>query len=174
MTTNIARISQIAKERPNEIFTSVYHMIDTKLLLECYHELDGNKAIGLDGITKKEYGNKLEQNINNIVTRLKNKSYRPRAARRVKIPKANGKMRSIAIANFEDKIVQMAITKILEAIFETRLTKNMFGFRLNRNCHECLRYIKTCIEKEKTNYILDADIRGYFDNINHERLICYA
>ena len=144
MSTKIARINQIAKERPKEIFTSVYHMIDKELLKECYKELDGNKAIGIDGITKREYGDKLEENLDNIVKRLKNKSYRPNPARRVRIPKANGKKRRIAIANFEDKIVQMAITKILEGIFEPKLAKNMYGFRPNRNCHDCLRYLKTC------------------------------
>lgn len=171
MTTDIARISQIAKERPKEIFTSVYHMINTELLKECYDELDGNKAKGIDGITKREYGNKLKENLENIVQRLKNKCYKPSPARRVRIPKANGKMRGLAIANFEDKIVQLAISKIIGAIFEPKLASNMFGFRPNRNCHDCLRYLKTCIEKKKTNYILDADIHAYFDNINHNRII---
>lgn len=171
MTTNIARISQIAKERPKEIFTSVYHMIDIELLKKCYDELDGNKATGIDGMTKIEYGNKLEENLKSIVERLKNKGYKPSPSRKVNIPKANGKMRGLAITNFEDKIVQLAITKIVEAIYEPKLENNMFGFRPNRSCHDCLRYIKGCIEKRNTNYVLDADIHGYFDNINHERLM---
>ncbi len=80
-------------------------------------------------------------------------------------------MRSLAIANFEDKIVQMAVKKLLEAIYEPKFTNNMFGFRPNKNCHDALRYLNQCIERKYTNYILDADIKGYFDNIDHDKLI---
>ena len=171
MTTKITRINQIAKERPKEVFTSIYHLINEELLKECFNELDGTKATGLDKITKEEYNNNLEKNIENIVTKLKNMSYRPSPARKVNIPKANGKMRGLAIANFEDKIVQLAVKKIVEAIFEPKFTNNMFGFRPNRGCHEALKYLNYCIESKYTSYILDADIKGYFDNINHDKLI---
>lgn len=171
MSTKITRINQIAREKPKEVFTSIYHLINKELLEECFNELDGNKAIGIDGITKQEYKEKLNENLENIVTRLKNKSYKPSPARKVNIPKANGKLRVIAIANFEDKIVQMATKKIIEAIYEPRFTNNMFGFRPNRSCHDALRYLNNCIENKYTNYILDADIRGYFDNIDHEKLM---
>ena len=171
MSTKVTRINQIAKERPQEVFTSIYHLINFELLMECFKELDGNKAVGIDNVTKEEYKENLEENINNIVERLKTKSYRPSPARTVSIPKANGKTRKLAIANFEDKIVQMAIKKLVEAIFEPKFTNNMFGFRPNRSCHDCLRYLNNCIEKKYTNYVLDADIRGYFDNINHELIV---
>ena len=117
MTTKITRINQIAKERPKEVFTSIYHLINEELLKECYIELDGTKATGLDKITKEEYGNNLENNIKSLVAELKNMSYRPSPARKINIPKANGKLRGLAIANFEDKIVQLAIKKLVEAIF---------------------------------------------------------
>lgn len=171
MTTRIIRINQIAKEKPNEVFTSIYHLINKELLLECFHELDGNKAKGFDNVTKEEYLSKLDENLDNLVLRLKNKGYRPSPARKVEIPKVNGKMRSLAIANFEDKIVQMAVKKLLEAIYEPKFTNNMFGFRPNKNCHNALRYLNQCIERKYTNYILDADIKGYFDNIDHDKLI---
>lgn len=171
MTTKIIRINQIAKEKPNEVFTSIYHLINKELLLECFHELDGNKATGIDNVSKEEYLRNLDENLDNLVLRLKNKGYRPSPARKVKIPKANGKMRGLAIANFEDKIVQMAVKKLLEAIYEPKFTNNMFGFRPNKSCHDALKYLNQCIEKKYTNYILDADIKGYFDNINHEKLI---
>ena len=171
MSTKIARINQIAIERPNEVFTSIYHLINCELLNECFNELDGNKATGIDKVTKKEYGENLEENLNSIVDRLKTMSYRPSPARSIKIPKGNGKIRKIAIANLEDKIVQMAIKKLVEAIYEPKFTDNMFGFRPNKSCHDCLKYLNNCIEKNYTNYILDVDIRGYFDNIDHELII---
>lgn len=171
MSTKITRINQIATERPNEVFTSVYHLINYELLKECFDELDGNKATGLDKVTKQEYSAKLDENLNNLVDKLKTMSYRPNPARKVNIPKANGKLRGLAIANFEDKIVQLAIKKIVEAIFEPKFTKNMFGFRPNMSCIDAIKYLNQCIERHYTNFILDADLKGYFDNINHELII---
>lgn len=171
MSTKITRINQIAKEKPQEVFTSIYHLINYELLKECFDELDGNKATGIDKVTKDMYYVNLDENLNNIVERLKTKSYRPRPARKVNIPKANGKLRGLAIANFEDKIVQLAVKKLVEAIFEPKFTNNMFGFRPNKSCHDCLKYLTQCIEKKYTNYILDADIKGYFDNINHDLIM---
>ena len=118
MTTKITRINQIAKENPKEAFTSIYHLINHELLKECYDELDGNKATGLDKVTKDMYFMKLDENLDNLVNKLKTKSYRPSPARKVNIPKANGKLRGLAIANFEDKIVQLAVKKLVEAIYE--------------------------------------------------------
>ena len=171
MTTKIARINEIAKRKPKEIFTSIYHLINYELLLECYKELDGNKATGIDKVTKDEYYINLDKNLNGIVDKLKTMSYRPSPARRVNIPKANGKVRGLAISNFEDKIVQMAIKKIVEAIFEPKLPDNMFGFRANKSCHDALKKITNDIQNKHTNHVLDADIKGYFDNINHDKLM---
>ena len=171
MTTKIARINQISKERPKEVFTSIYHLINKELLKECFDELDGSKAVGTDKITKDKYRYNLNNNLDNLIERLKTKSYRPSPARKVNIPKSNGKLRSLAIANFEDKIVQMATKKILEAIYEPKFTNNMFGFRPNVGCHDALKYLSESIEYKHTNYVLDCDIKGYFDNIDHDRLI---
>lgn len=171
MSTKIARINQISKEQPKTKFTSIYHLINKELLKECFDELDGNKATGIDKVTKDEYNCNLDENLNNLVERLKKNAYRPTPARKVNIPKANGKVRGLAIAIFEDKIVQLAVKKLIEAIWEPKFTNNMFGFRPNRGCHDALKYLNYCIEKEYTNYILDADIKGYFDNIDHDKLM---
>lgn len=171
MSTKITRINQIAKEKPKEVFTSIYHLIDYELLNECFHELDGSKAVGIDKVTKAKYAENLVENLNNLVERLKTMSYRPSPARRVNIPKPNGKVRGLAIANFEDKIVQLAVKKLVEAIYEPKFPNNMFGFRPNRGCHNCLKYVTYCVEANFTNYILDADLRGYFDNIDHELIM---
>ena len=171
MTMKITRINQIAKEKPNEIFTSIYHLINKELLEECFNELDGNKATGIDNITKDEYLMNKEKNLEILLKKLKNKSYRPSPARKVNIPKSNGKVRGLAIANFEDKIVQLALMKLIEAIYEPKFTNNMFGFRPGRGCHDALRQISIDIERHFTNYVVEADIKGYFDNINHKKLI---
>lgn len=171
MTTKITRINQIAKERTKEVFTSLYHLIDKGLLEECFNELDGNKAMGIDNINKDKYFVNKEENLEKLLIKLKNKSYKPSPARKVNIPKANGKIRGLAIANFEDKIVQLALKKIIEAIYEPKFLNNMFGFRPNRGCHDALRQISIDIERHYTSYVVEADIKGYFDNINHEKLI---
>lgn len=171
MTTKITRINQIAKERPKEVFTSIYHLINYELLKECFEELDGNKATGLDKVTKDMYFMNLDVNLNSLVDTLKTKSYRPNPARKVNIPKSNGKLRGLAIANFEDKIVQLAVKKLVEAIWEPKFLNNMYGFRPNRGCHDCLKYLNYCIERKYTSFVLDADIKGYFDNINHDMLM---
>lgn len=171
MTTKITRINQISKERPNEIFTSIYHLINKELLMECFNEIDGSKATGIDKVTKDMYYANLNDNLDKLVEKIKTMSFRPSPARKVNIPKANGKLRGLAISNIEDKIVQMAVKKIVEAIYEPKFTNNMFGFRPNKSCHDALKYLNYCIETKYTNYILDADIKGYFDNINHDKLM---
>ena len=171
MKTKLERIAEISKQRPKEIFTSIYHLINKELLLQCHKELDGKKAKGIDGVTKAEYEENLEHNIEDLVKRLKNKTFKPCPAKRVYIPKANGKMRGLAIATYEDKIVQLALKKIVEAIYEPKFLNCMYGFRPNRSCHDAIKALNYNIEKGKTSYVIDADIKSFFDNVNHKWLI---
>ena len=171
METKLARIAEISKQRPKETFTSIYHLINKDLLIQCHKELNGKKAKGIDGITKAEYEENLGQNIEDLVKRLKNKNFKPCPAKRVYIPKASGKMRGLAIATYEDKIVQLALKKIVEAIYEPKFLDCMYGFRPNRSCHDAIKTLNNNIEKGKISYIVDADIKGFFDNVNHEWLI---
>ena len=168
MGTKLERISQLSKENPEMVFTSVGHLINKELLKECHEKMDGDKAVGIDRVTKEEYGRKLEENLTGLVERLKKKSYKPQPARRVEIPKENGKTRPLSIYCYEDKLVQEALRRILEAVYEPHFYKEMMGFRPNRSCHMAIRELNVMIEEHPTNYILDADIRGFFDHIDHE------
>lgn len=123
------------------------------------HEVDGDKAVGIDGITKKEYSRNLDANLVDLVDRLKKKSYKPKPARRVEIPKDIGKTRPLSIYCYEDKLVQEALRRILEVVFEPMFYDEMIGFRPNRSCHMALRKLNTMIESNYTNYVLDADIK---------------
>ena len=168
METKLERIAEISATTKRPIFTSLYHLINAELLTQCHRELDGKKAVGIDKVTKEEYEQHLEGNVADLVQHLKNKSYKPLPTRRVCIPKANGKLRPLGIVSFEDKIVQLAVKKILEAIYEPRFLNCMYGFRPKRGCHEAVKEVYQRISYGKINYIVDADIKGFFDHIDHE------
>lgn len=168
METKLARISQMSAENPDLVFTSLYHLINCEMLRDCHNKMDGTKAVGVDGITKEEYEKNLEDNLKDLQERLKRKAYKPKPARRVEIPKDNGKTRPLSIYCYEDKLVQEALKRILEAVFEPHFYDEMMGFRPNRGCHRALRKLNVMIEKNATNYILDADVKGFFDHIDHE------
>lgn len=171
MRTKLERISQLSKENPNMVFTSIGHLIDKEMLKSCHKAMDKDKAVGIDGMTKEKYEEKLDENLDKLVEQLKKHSYKPKPARRIEIPKPNGKMRPLSIYSYEDKLVQEALRRILEAVFEPHFYEEMMGFRPNRGCHKALKLLNTMIEHSKTSYVLDADIKGFFDNLNHEWII---
>ena len=139
METKLERISQLSRENPDMVFTSIGHMINKELLKGCHEKMDGKKAVGIDGITKEEYSTHLEENLEMPERRIKNKSYKPKLARKVEIPKEDGKTRPLSIYCYEDKLVQEALRRILEAVFEPHFYEEMMGFRLGRGCHQALR-----------------------------------
>jgi group II intron reverse transcriptase/maturase len=140
------------------------------LILEHNKQLKG-KAKGVDDITKELYEQDLENNIDKLLSKMKAFSYRPLPVRRVYIPKANGKLRPLGIPAYEDKLVQGAMAKVLNAVYEPKFLNCSYGFRENRNCHMAIREINQLIMTRSVNYILDADIKGFFDNINQEWLM---
>ena len=132
METKLARISQLSSENPDMVFTSIGHLINKELLKECHKDMDGKKAVGIDGITKEDYEAKLEENLENLVRKLKQKAYKPKPARRVEIPKESGKTRALSIYCYEDKLVQEALRRILEAVFEPHFYEEMMGVYVYR------------------------------------------
>ena len=171
MATTLARISQLSSENRNNPefrFISLAHLINKQMLLECHASMDGDKAVGIDGVTKEDYGKNLEGNLEDLLGRMKRNAYKPKPARRVEIPKDNGKTRPLSIYCYEDKLVQEAIRRILEAIFEPLFYDEMMGFRPGRSCHKALRNLNVMLERRFTNYVLDADIKGFFDHLNHD------
>ena len=135
METKLERISKLSRENPDMVFTSVGHLINEEMLKSCHRDMDGKKAVGIDGVTKADYEENLEENLKDLVGRLKRKAYRPQPARRVEIPKENGKTRPLSIYCYEDKLVQEALRRILEAVFEPHFYDEMMGFRPNMDCH---------------------------------------
>lgn len=168
MQTKLEKITELSRTKRKMAFTSLYHLLNEELLLQCHKELDGKKAVGVDRVSKDIYEENLEANICNLVKRLKNKSYKPMPSLRKNIPKGNGKERSLGIATHEDKIVQLALKKIVEAIYEPKFLDCMYGFRPQRGCHDALKRVNRNIERGRVSYVVDADIKGFFDNISHE------
>ncbi|MFC0274727.1 reverse transcriptase domain-containing protein [Metabacillus herbersteinensis] len=172
METKLLRIVEIAKSEPKMKFTSLTHLLNEESLVQCHRELPNKKATGVKGTTKEQYGENLEENIVDLVSRLKSKSYRPVPVRRMYIPKLNSnKKRPLGIPEHEDKIVQKGITKILNTINENDFLDCSFGFRPNRSCHDALKILNHYIEKKSVNYVVDVDIRGCFDNVDHRWMI---
>ena len=174
METKLERISQMSRENPKMIFTSIGHLINKEMLKSCHETMDGTKAKGIDGVSKEEYEKNLDDNLDKLIDRMKRKAYHPQPARRVEIPKDNGKTRPLSIYCYEDKLVQEALKRILEAVFEPMFYYEMMGFRPNRNCHMALRKLNWMLEREYTNYVLDADIKGFFDHLDHGWIIRFV
>ena len=169
METKLLRIAELAKSDPKMKFTSLAHLLNVQSLIQCHHELPNNKATGVNGTTKEQYAESLEENIMDLTSRLRSKSYRPIPVRRMYIPKLNSnKKRPLGIPEHEDKIVQKGIAKVLNAIYENDFLDCSFGFRPNRNCHDALKILNFYIEKRLVSYVVDVDIKGFFDNVDHK------
>jgi len=171
MGTKLERIEEMSASNPKMVFTSLYHLINEDLLKLCHKDIDGNKAAGVDNITKDEYEANLDENLRNLVERLKRKNYKPQPSLRVYIPKSRDKLRPIGIPAYEDKLVESALSRILMAVYEPKFTNNIHGFRPNRGQLDALREVTRLIEKGKTNYVVDADIKGYFNSLEHDKII---
>lgn len=151
--------------------TSLIHLVNKEMLKEQHRKQICGKAIGIDKVTKEEYEVNLDENLDNLIARMKKFSYKPLPVRRTYIPKTNGKVRPLGIPAYEDKLVQGAIADILNQIYECKFLDCSYGFRENRSCHQAIREINQIIMTKRVNYILDADIKGFFDNVDHRWLM---
>ena len=168
METKLARIAQISKERPKDQFTSLAHLLDEQMLAKCHGELKRRRAPGVDGVTWEQYNEELNENISSLHRRLKERRYRPLPVRRTYIPKpGSDQMRPLGIPAYEDKIVQLAVSKILTAIYEQDFLDFSYGFRPKRGCHDALKAVNDLIMFRKINWVVDADIKGFFDHVDH-------
>jgi group II intron reverse transcriptase/maturase len=154
--------------------TALHHHVDLERLRQSFRALKKNAAAGIDGVTWRQYATKLEENLRGLEARLKSGAYRAKASRRVYIPKADGRLRPLGIAALEDKIVQRAVVEVMNAVYETDFLGFSYGFRPGRSQHDALDALAVGISCKKVNWVLDADIRGYFDAINHEWLMKFV
>ena len=150
---------------------TLMHNVNKETLIKQHEKQQSGKATGIDEVTKEEYGLNLEENIDNLIKRMKSFSYRPQSVKRSYIPKANGKLRPLGIPAYEDRLVQGAMADVLNGIYENIFLDCSYGFRPNRSCHDVIRYLNQTIMTKKVNYIVEADIKGFFDNVNHEWLM---
>lgn len=169
--TKLSLISGHARRERNFQFTSLAHLLDVDYLRGCYHSLNRNKAVGIDNVSWQEYGVNLDENLEQLVSRLKRKKYTPIPARRVYIPKNETEMRPLGISALENKIVERGITWILESIYEQDFLDCSYGFRPGRNCHQALKRLDELIMFHPVSHIAEADIKGFFDNVNHDKLM---
>jgi group II intron reverse transcriptase/maturase len=170
MSQALERVRQRAKQDRKVRFTALLHHLSIEALRAAFQRLKVQAAAGADGLSWKTYSAELEDNLRRLHQRLQRGSYRPVPARRVYIPKADGRQRPLGIAALEDKILQSALCEVLNAIYETDFVGFSYGFRPGRNQHQALDAIVVGIRYKKVNWVLDADIRGYFDTIDHEWL----
>ena len=169
----LKRIAALSVAKPDMTFTHVIHHINEDMLRTCFHELDGNKAIGIDGVDKASYGENLDNNLRDLLERMRRMAYKPGAVRQVVIPKEGkpGATRPLGISNFEDKIIQRAMHKLLESIYEPLFYENSYGFRPKRGCHDAIESLHAYLSTHNVETVIDVDLSNYFGSISQNEAI---
>jgi len=171
MATKLNKIANLSHQDKRMEFRLLMPHFTKANLMSCFNELDGNKAVGIDGETKLDYAQDLENNIQRLIEKMKRLAYRPEPVREVLIPKANGKFRSLGISNIEDKIVQMMFSKILEAIYEPLFCDCSYGFRRNRSAHGAIRNALEYLKFNNVKRVIDVDLENFFGTISHRKVM---
>ena len=170
-TTSLWGIATRAQACKDHRFQNLYRLLDANLLLDCWDGLNKQAASGVDGVAATAYGQEPVANIQDLVERLKTKRYRTKLVRRCYIPKDNGGERPLGIPALEDKLVQMACAKILGAIYETDFLPVSYGYRPGMGAKDAVSDLGSDLQYGRFGYVVEADIKGYFDNIDHDWLL---
>lgn len=167
--TALTEIAYLSGRNPAQVFHSLMHHINEGSLRRCFDKLDGKKAVGVDGISKGEYGEHLQANLEDLIVRMKRMAYRPQAVRQVLIPKEGkaGATRPLGISTFEDKLVQRRVQEILESIYEPLFLDWSYGFRPGRSCHDAIRSLRNHLYAEEVEVVIDVDLANFFGTIDH-------
>jgi len=170
MSPGLLKVVERAQREPEGRFHALAHLIDMPALERAYRRQRADAAVGIDGVTKEQYGQALEVNLQDLHARLKAKRYRHQPIRRVHIPKAQGKTRPIGISAFEDKVVQDAVREVLEAIYEQDFLGCSYGFRPGRSAHDAVRTLEQSVHRGEVRWIFEADIVSFFDSLDRTEL----
>ena len=170
MSPELLKVVERAKREPEGRFHSLAHLMDVPALERAYHRSRKDAAVGVDGVTKEQYGQDLERNLQDLHGRMKAKRYRHQPIRRVHIPKDQGKTRPIGVSAFEDKLVQDVIREVLEAVYEQDFLDCSHGFRPKRSPHDAIRVLDRIVHRGEVSWILEADIVSFFDSLDRKEL----
>jgi len=171
-TTKLNRIAWLSQQVSEKDFRQLMHHYNKESLAECFQQLDGSKAVGIDKITKEEYAKNLDTNLQDLIDRMKKMAYRPSPVREVLIPKEGkpGATRPLGISNFEDKIVQKMTQRVLESIYEPLFLECSYGFRPGKGCHDAIKALNEHLYKNEIQTIIDIDLKNFFGTIDHKIL----
>lgn len=167
----LSSLSFCAQGNANFQFMSLAHHLNVAFLKDGFYQLARNKAVGVDGVSWTEYEVGLDERLETLVSKLKRKAYKPPPSKRVYIPKENGERRPLGISTIESKIVEKGLTRLLSSIYEADFLGFSYGFRPNKNAHQALKVIGDSINGKPVNHVVEADIKGFFDNVEHDLLI---
>ena len=170
--TKLDRIAWLSAQDPDKKFECLMHLFNAESFTSCFHRLDKDKAVGIDGIDKASYGKDLEKNIQGLLKRMKDMAYRPGPVREVRIPKEGkpGATRPLGISNLEDKIVQGMMQRVLESIYEPLFLECSYGFRPGLGCHDAIRALLNHLYASEIQTVIDIDLKDFFGTIDHQLL----
>ena len=171
MQTSLNLIANKAKKKKQHRFCNLYSMLNRENLIDSYKLLNKRSATGIDRVSVRQYGKNLDVNVINLVERLKRKHYRARLVKRELIPKSNGKMRPLGMPVTEDKLLQKTASRMLEVIFDGDFLNSSYGYRVDKSPRDAIRKLRFKLQFGSFGYVVEADIKGFFDHTNHDLLL---